>query len=250
MIMIHECEDGRQVTVEWSDMLLLPAGKYVTFSVTIFESGVIYFEPPTEYARFGAMGIEGDGGKVLMQQAPEVLTIGPWVRMTRFTEVVGPRGAARIELAMLPHMLLDHEKDATLSQHSMKVDVDILLEDMRIVQTVNTTLSLVNPRVPPTAGPPTTCSGGAAWAAPTCAADQSNVPATAQVVTLDCTFVAGMCPGLCGGDCPKCPCFNIWTDRKCRIKGTDRLCKRNKNVKANCKKTCSQVLNTTCDVLS
>merc|ERR1719247_4013996 len=128
------------------------------------------------------------------------------------------------------------------------VEVDIVLDDMRIMQTRNTTVSLVNPRVPQTEGG--CASGGAAWSAPTCAPDQSNVPANQQVVTLDCTFVAGMCPGFCGGDCPKCPCFNIWTDRKCRIKGTERLYRRNKNVKANCKATCSEVLGTECDPLA
>merc|ERR1719313_2150434 len=151
---------------------------------------------------------------------------------------------------MLPHMLLDHEQAGDLPNHEMLLNVDVLLDDMRIVKTMNTTVSLVNPRVqqPPPGG---FCTGGGAdWSAPTCAPDQSAVPANEQVVTLECTFIAGMCPGLCGGDCPKCPCFNIWTDRKCAIKGTERLCRRNKNVKANCKKKCSEVLGTVCDPLA
>jgi hypothetical protein len=135
-----------------------------------------------------------------------------------------------------------------MAHHEMMINVDLLLDDMRIMQTVNTSVQLKNPRVEE---PRTSCSGGgAAWSAPTCAPDQSAVPANEQVITLDCTFVAGMCPGLCGGDCPKCPCFNIWTNKKCAVKGTERLCRRNNNVKANCKQTCSEVLGEECDPLS
>lgn len=251
-IVVAECEDASEVTIAWVDMLLLPNGQRVSFSVTMFQSGVIYFNPPDGAAHLehGVIGIEGDSGKVLMQQYPEVLTVAPWLRMNQWTAMVGPYETASFEVAMLPHMLLDHEAAGTMSKHDMMVEVDVVLEDMRIMEQMNTTISLVNPRVPPVPTAPGNCNGGAEWAAPTCAADQSAVPAAEQVVTLDCKFVAGMCPGLCGGDCPVCPCFDIWPARKCRIKGTERLCRRNRNVKANCKQTCSEVLGTECDALA
>jgi hypothetical protein len=155
--------------------------------------------------------------------------------------MVGPRETDHFPITMFPHSLFDHH---TYS-HGVMMKVDVVTADMRVISTTDMNVQIINTNSTP---PPEreSCSGGPSWAAPTCAPDQSQVPLDKQTVTFDCTFIAGLCPGLCN-KVPTAECTDKWVWRKCaNLASSARKCQNNRNIRENCKKTCSEHLNTTC----